>query len=423
VATFSVLRNLNPFISSIMSFCFFGDTTKLDAVWALVIILGGSIFYARHDLEIHFFGYIVCFIHITSMSAYSCFVKYQSRQLIPLEMSVLNNVMSIPIILSISFCLGELDIVSIQEFLARALGGGVATFWFLTSCILGCCISFTAFNCQTLISPTSFLTLNNLNKIPAILFSVVLFNGHMSLSMVAGMTTSLFGGYYFALVTMPGFDSKDAPRHRWRVLAFLLVCVSACSLVQFESTFAASYVKNAVIHKRKQTFFEFNFNALPLLFNNNSHPNASYFPSDSVQYSNHNAPDPVVDKNSANHVFVIDNSSHYIGDSTKIAPDAVVSKKVTDHITKNHSSKPILSSFRRPAMPEDADLRHAMQYISDFHLAPCSSSTPLFVVDGFYDWGLGNNLLCKFIPGFVPIRLEQARKYDLTIRGCFHDIQ
>ncbi len=206
-----------------------------------------------------------------------------------------------------------------------------------------------------------------------------------------------FGGYYLALVTMPGFDSKDKPRHRLLVLAFLLVCVSACSLVQF--TFAASCV------------------------NNNSYPNASFFPSDSVQYSNLNALDPVADKNSADHVFAIDNSSHYIGDSTKIAPDAVVSKNVTDPITKNHSSKPVLSSFRRPAMPEDTDLRHAMQYISDVHLAPCSSSTPLLIVSDFYDKGLGMNLLCKFIPGSVPIRLEQARKYDLTIRGCFRGIQ
>jgi hypothetical protein len=74
-------------------------------------------------------------------------------------------------------------------------------------------------------------------------------------------------------------------------------------------------------------------------------------------------------------------------------------------------------------MPEDTDLGHAMQYISDVHLAPCSFNTPLFVVCSFYDWGLGNNLLCKFIPVFFPIRREKARKNDTMIRGRFHGIQ
>ena len=267
VATFSVLRNLNPFISSIMTFFFFGEITNGHALWALVIILGGSIFYAHHDLELNISGYIVCFIHITSMSAYSCVVKYLSRQVVPLEMAILNNVMSIPIITSISFCLGELDIVVVQDFFAHAFGGGVATFWFLASCILGCCISFTAFACQSQISPTSFLTLNNINKIPAILLSVVLFNGQMSLSMVAGLTTSLFGGYYFALVTMPGSDSKEKPWRPWRVLIFVLVCM--CALPLFESTFEPTYFDKKVLFMYNATK---NNSAQFPMFNNNSHP-------------------------------------------------------------------------------------------------------------------------------------------------------
>jgi drug/metabolite transporter (DMT)-like permease len=179
VATFSVLRNLNPFMSSVLSYCFFGQSTTLEALWALCIVLTGSIFYAYHDLEFQLSGYIICFLHITTMSAYSCVVKFLSCQLKPLEMSVLNNVLSLPILLFISFCIGELDSGGIKCFFAHAFGGGVVTFWFLASCILGCCISFTAFACQTTISPTAFLTLNNLNKIPAILLSVILFNGRL----------------------------------------------------------------------------------------------------------------------------------------------------------------------------------------------------------------------------------------------------
>ena len=125
---------------------------------------------------------------------------------------------------------------------------------------------------------------------------------------------------------------------------------------------------------RAQTSLKFNDSAQFLLFKIDSHPIASNV------------------------------SLDYVDNVTKIASDAVVSMNVSNHVlTKNHSSKPTLSLFRRPMVTEDPDLNDAMQYISKVHLAPCSSDTPLLVIDKFFDWGLGNNFLCKFIPCSVHI--------------------
>lgn len=207
VATFSVIRNLNPFFSSALSYIIFGEKTAMSALIALVAVLFGSILYAYHDLEFQLTGYAVCLFHVVSMSLYSCVVKYISQKLEPLEMSILNNVLSVPVIAIISFSLGEFQSVRVQEFFALAFGGGATTLFFSCSCILGCCISITAFACQAKMSPTAFLTLNNCNKIPAILLSTLLFHGHISITSIVGIIISLAGGYIFALVSLPDSQS------------------------------------------------------------------------------------------------------------------------------------------------------------------------------------------------------------------------
>ena len=203
IATFSVLRNLNPLFSSVLSYVMFREKTANSALIALVAILAGSILYAFHDLDFQLTGYAVCLAHVASMSLYSCVVKYLSQKLEPLEMSILNNVLSIPVVAIISFSLGELQSVRVQLFFAQAFGGGATTLYFSCSCILGCCISITAFTCQSKMSATAFLTLNNCNKIPAILISSLLFHGHISILSIVGLAFSLAGGYFFALASVP----------------------------------------------------------------------------------------------------------------------------------------------------------------------------------------------------------------------------
>jgi drug/metabolite transporter (DMT)-like permease len=142
VATLSVLRSLNPIFSCTLSWYCYGEKNSPSAFISLVAMLIGSTLYAFHDLDFHFTGYAIWFVHVTSMSLYSLVVKHLQHELTPLEMSILNNAMSLPFIALISFCIGELQSSHILEFWARAIHGGHPTStFFCLSCVFGCFIS------------------------------------------------------------------------------------------------------------------------------------------------------------------------------------------------------------------------------------------------------------------------------------------
>jgi hypothetical protein len=71
--------------------------------------------------------------------------------------------------------------------------------WTYASAVASVVISTTAFSSQKLMSGTAFVTLNNINKIPGILVSSLVFGAVLQFPMIVGLSLSLFSGFLFAL--------------------------------------------------------------------------------------------------------------------------------------------------------------------------------------------------------------------------------
>lgn len=112
------------------------------------------------------------------------------------DMSFLNNVLSIPIL--VGAMLLHMPRLNVSDHDPNV--------WYLlgASCVCAAAISVSGFAAQKIISPTSWLTLNNMSKIPAIILSYVFFGGIPGKGMVIGIMISLLSGYLYALSQKDG---------------------------------------------------------------------------------------------------------------------------------------------------------------------------------------------------------------------------
>mmetsp|Transcript_43226 Transcript_43226/g.108229 ORF Transcript_43226/g.108229 Transcript_43226/m.108229 type:complete len:412 (+) Transcript_43226:20-1255(+) len=207
VATFSVLRYLQPLFSVPMDYFIRGVKTKLLCIVLLAIVFCGSVMYAHNDLEFHTSGYMWALLHNASMTCYLILVKLMNSRLdIPAnEMSLYNNILSLPFLAFLSFFVGEFS----KDLTTPLLRDFWAQLIVAASCFGGFCVSLTAFQAQKVLSPTSFITLNNVSKLPAIVISTFIFNASMSVLSAAGVVVSLGGGYAYALATTGNFSQQQ----------------------------------------------------------------------------------------------------------------------------------------------------------------------------------------------------------------------
>lgn len=101
----------------------------------------------------------------------------------------------------------------------------------LISCLGGFFVSVTGFQAQNVLTPTSWLTLNNLSKIPAIVLSCYFWNVTLGSVELSGLSLSLTAGYLYAL------SRQDLIPRRVRViivvLCLIFVCVINTYIMQF----------------------------------------------------------------------------------------------------------------------------------------------------------------------------------------------
>mmetsp|Transcript_105668 Transcript_105668/g.169983 ORF Transcript_105668/g.169983 Transcript_105668/m.169983 type:complete len:1020 (+) Transcript_105668:17-3076(+) len=206
VPTFTVLRNVQPLLASGFDFILTGQQTKFESLIYLLEMLAGATVYCSHDLGFDLRGYAWAAVHIVSMTLYSVWVKKQDSELnlTAQDMSYLNNILSIPglsAICAVEFLSGS---VSFEIVVEDALDCR-SKFWCVLaitfSCVGGLCVSITAFQAQKFMSATSFLSLNNFSKMPAIFISFMLFGGYFSTATFHGMVISVVCALCYAVST------------------------------------------------------------------------------------------------------------------------------------------------------------------------------------------------------------------------------
>eukprot|EP00802_Teleaulax_amphioxeia_P019752 Tamp_19998.p1 GENE.Tamp_19998~~Tamp_19998.p1 ORF type:complete len:338 (-),score=46.44 Tamp_19998:202-1215(-) len=70
----------------------------------------------------------------------------------------------------------------------------------LLSCVLGLCISVTAFHCRKQVDATSYSVIGNMNKVLTVLINCAIWNKHASAAGVAWLMGCLFAGYIYSVV-------------------------------------------------------------------------------------------------------------------------------------------------------------------------------------------------------------------------------
>jgi hypothetical protein len=226
VSTFTVLRNTQPLLAVCMDFALRGKKTEAAGIVYLSEVLVGAVLYCAHDLGFNMRGYVWAAVHVLSMTCYSILVKRQCQTLCLSSpyMSYYNNILSIPGLLligwfEISYGLNGMH-NSINDIMQCA--NSYCVFIVALSCIGGFCVSVSGFQAQQVMSPTSWLCLNNFSKIPAIIISYMVFGGHASGATMHGMTISICCAYFYSIS-----NTKDTTRR----MQFLGVCLASSCLV------------------------------------------------------------------------------------------------------------------------------------------------------------------------------------------------
>jgi hypothetical protein len=167
--TLIVIRNLTSLTVAALEATVLDTRVPLAGVASLAGILAGAVMYGLHDITFSAVGYAWLTANLVTTSAYQVLVKRVissegARDIGPLGYSYINNALSLPMLVVVAAVAGEP---------ARMLGAGVLSSadglvrasLLAASGVLGFCLSVTAFKLNTLISATSMMVANNVNKV------------------------------------------------------------------------------------------------------------------------------------------------------------------------------------------------------------------------------------------------------------------
>eukprot|EP00732_Lithocolla_globosa_P001330 Lithocolla_globosa_v1_NODE_634_length_3546_cov_7.930679.p1 type:complete len:296 gc:universal NODE_634_length_3546_cov_7.930679:1464-2351(+) len=204
VSTVIVFRNLNSLLVACGDYLIL--KREVTTNMSLLVIILGSIIYGYHDLNYDFVGYFWTFSNLFAGAAYSLYIKSLLDKIsyTATEMSLYSNVMALPV-----WFLGALFLDDLSTFRSVTLHTLTAFEWtaIVASCFMAFAISVSGFWAQTVFKATTFITLNNVNKIPAIIISAWIFSDVLSLGSVVGLAVGLMGGLMYAMSSMKTKDT------------------------------------------------------------------------------------------------------------------------------------------------------------------------------------------------------------------------
>jgi len=215
IPTFVVFRNLNSLSVALGDrFILQRKITPLVFV-SLVIIPIGSFVYGYYDLQFHPSGYVWIMINLLSMAVYTIYVKWITirHKYTSFTMSFYNNILSIPPLLVLMMHHNEVH-PAIEKITSMSMG---QLLLLTLSCVLGFCISYFGFAAQRVFSATAWITINNLNKIPAIYLGILVFGDKISWMSFFGLCISMGGGFLFAYEGYRIKKAEDAARQKGAV--------------------------------------------------------------------------------------------------------------------------------------------------------------------------------------------------------------
>ena len=213
ITAFTILRNTQPILSFPLDYLLRGERQSKESILFLFTILLGTCAYCGKDMRANVEGILWTAAHLISTTLYTVLTKMRIESRATkektltqaLDLAWYNNILSLPIVGAAA----AVQAVYATQPLIRQTCGMHCWIMVAISCFGGCALSVVGLKTQSLMSPTSFLTFNNLNKIPAMLISTAIWP-HLETAdttqEIMGIVVSILGGYLYAL-------SKQGPVH------------------------------------------------------------------------------------------------------------------------------------------------------------------------------------------------------------------
>lgn len=196
--TFIVIRNLTAISVAALEWVVMGTPVSRSAVVALLGMVGGAVSFGLRDLTFDVQGYAWLVVNMVATSGYQVMVKRiiskdASKSIGPFGFAYLNNVMSVPFLAFIAVVVNReperiVEVMPIDKRVVVTL---------ILSCVLGCMLSVSGFVLNTMISATSLMVANNVNKFLVIILSEVFLQRTLDGVASAGaVAVMLFGCFY-----------------------------------------------------------------------------------------------------------------------------------------------------------------------------------------------------------------------------------
>jgi drug/metabolite transporter (DMT)-like permease len=249
ITTFTILRNAQPILACPLDYFLRGERLKPASLFFLFTILLGTFAYCgiggsknhnnKNDIQSNLEGVLWASMHMVSTTLYAVLTKirldasnaaaavkkeapeeekeesdpsssssssshhHQHQLSQALNLAWYNNVLSLPIV-GMAAAAQAVHIIMNPGARTMLLSGCGVYCWIMVaaSCFNGCALSIVGLKTQALMTPTSFLTLNNINKIPAMLIAAAIWPHLETVNTtqeIMGIVLSILGGYFYAL--------------------------------------------------------------------------------------------------------------------------------------------------------------------------------------------------------------------------------
>jgi hypothetical protein len=196
--TLIVIRNLTAISVAALEWMVLGTSVSRSAVVSLLGMVGGAVAFGLHDLTFDVRGYAWLVVNMIATSGYQVLVKRvissdESKRIGPFGFAYLNNVMSVPFLACIAVVNHEPGrIIQVVPMDGRVI------ITLLLSCVLGCMLSVSGFVLNTMISATSLMVANNVNKFLVIILSELFIQRTLDSVASAGVVAVMLFGCLYA---------------------------------------------------------------------------------------------------------------------------------------------------------------------------------------------------------------------------------
>ncbi|CAF1140148.1 unnamed protein product [Adineta ricciae] len=225
VPTVIVMRNLTSLFVAFLEYLFLNHKTNRFSIFILLGMLGGAGLYAKHDFTFNVQGYVWLGVNIISTSVYQIYIKKiihlaYFENIGPIGMSYYNNLLSLPVLWIILCVTGELRRL-VMNFELEHSQTMLSIILILISSLLGFALSISAFALNKLISATSMMVTNNVNKFSVIVLSEIFVKSTLDIIASIGAISVLFLGWLYSQTT------RSASKSCFGILTIALIIFAA----------------------------------------------------------------------------------------------------------------------------------------------------------------------------------------------------